>query len=272
MFKKLAVFLALAGFAACASVNPDTYKSIGHQYNRDDGWFMDSSNNFHLIANGSTVGNFNAAGTTLTLANGGTIANDTNNEIQLAEGSEDISFGFGTANEATVTTDTGVTRVDFESIGVRTTTPLFLTDVIRFCGQGANGTTAQYMGPVPFDDTEADLAYGGAGCDGLDSSTEATADAPWAPGYDFKVIGMMCSVDDGGTDDVYTFQMRDDTADVTGVTCNVTLDGSGFDSCTVVLEAPVTVAAASAIAVKAVAATDDDCSACDQECKVFITY
>jgi len=271
MFKKLAVFLALAGFAACASVNPDTYKSIGHQYNRDDGWFMDSSNNFHLIANGSTVGNFNAAGTTLTLANGGTIANDTNNEIQLAEGSEDISFGFGTANEATVTTDTGVTRVDFEAIGVRTTTPLFMVDMIRFCATGANGATTSYMGPVLLDDTEADLAFGGAGCDALDSTTEATADAPWHAAWDYKVIGMSCVVDDGGTDDTYTFQMRDDTADVTGVTCSVTLDGSGFNTCTVVLDAPVAVAAGSAIAVSS-AGTDDDCSACDQECKAFITY
>lgn len=152
------------------------------------------------------------------------------------------------------------------------TTPVMLLDSIRFCGQGANGTTAQFMGPQVQADMDTDLTYGGAGCDAKDSSTEATADAVWAAGYGFKVTAMMCSVDDGGTDDVYTFQMRDDTADVTGATCSVTLDGSGFDVCTVKLTTPVVIAAGSAIAVEAVAATDDDCSACDQECKVFGTY
>jgi hypothetical protein len=142
---------------------------------------------------------------------------------------------------------------------------------IRFCGQGSNGATANYVGPQVEADMDTDLTYGSAGCDGKDSTTEATADLVYSPGFDFKPVAIMCSVDDGGTDDDLVFQLRDDTADVSNVTCTITLDGSGFDVCTATDPTPETVAAASAIAVK-ITATDDDCSGCDVECRVYYTY
>lgn len=144
-------------------------------------------------------------------------------------------------------------------------------DVIRFCGQGSNAATANYIGPNVPADMDTDLSYGSTGCDGKDSTTEATADLIWSPGADFDVVAMMCSIDEGITGD-HVFQLRDDTTDVTGVTCTITSDATGFDKCVVRLEDPPTVAAGSTIAVEVVGDAGDNCSACDVECKVFVTY
>lgn len=216
-----------------------------------------------------------AVGTTLKLANDQVIVSDTADEIELGNGTEDISFGFGTSNEATVTTDTGVTRVDFEDIGVKTSLPLMMVRSAYFCGNGANATTAVYMPPVQVS-TAADMTtyeYGAAGCDGLDNTTETSGD-DYLEGNGAlaaKVVGMACAISAAGTDDTYTFQLRDDAADVTGVTCDVTLDGA-IQQCSVLLDAPVTVAAGSLWAVESAADTDDDVSSADVECVVFYTY
>ena len=50
---------------------------------------------------------------TITLANDETILNDTNNEIQFGNGTEDISFGFGTGDTLTLTSDTSVATIAF---------------------------------------------------------------------------------------------------------------------------------------------------------------
>lgn len=220
-----------------------------------------------------TVTTTTTLNSTVTLENDEVIKNDTNNEIEFGNGTEDISLGFGTSNECTVTTDSGVTRVDFGSIGVKTDTPLTILDSQHFCGQGANGATSSYIGPVLKSAAadETTYVFGAAGCDGLDSTTEATADNPLNRAGAINVVGMACTITDGGTDDAYAFQLRDDTADVTGVTCSITLDGSGTDVCSVILDAPVAVAHGSAMAVKQTG-TDDDCSGCDTECYVYFTY
>lgn len=213
-----------------------------------------------------------AVGTTVTLANDQTIVSDTNEEIQFGD-TEDTSLGFGTANEVTVTTDTGVTRWDFEAIGVRTTVPLFETRVVYFCGNGANATAAVYMPPVQ-NTIAADMTtydFGEAGCDGLDSTTETSGDGLLNGNATraAQIIGMSCGISAAGTDDTYTFTLRDDTADVTGVTCNVTLDGA-IQTCQIVLDAPVAVAAGSLWAVKSVASDNDDVSSADVECHVYL--
>jgi hypothetical protein len=61
-----------------------------------------------------------AVGTTLTLANDQTIVSDTDNEIQIGDNSEDIAFGFGTGNTVEITSDTGVTKVDFTTLNLET--------------------------------------------------------------------------------------------------------------------------------------------------------
>jgi len=155
--------------------------------------------------------------------------------------------------------------------GVDIAVPALALGVIRFCGtMGATATTSHFFGPVLLDDTEADLAFGGAGCDGLDNSTETTADAPWHASFAFTPVAMACTTN-GGVDDVLTFQLRDDAADVTGMTCNVTLTGSAI-TCAVRDPTPVAVAANSALCIDAVADTDDNLSAVDAECLVYITF
>jgi hypothetical protein len=142
-----------------------------------------------------------------------------------------------------------------------------------FCGQGANGTTATYIGPAPHtvaaDTTTYD--FGEAGCDGLDSTTETTADRPLQFGSEFKATAMRCWHSAGGTNDIYTFQARDDAGDITGLVCSTMLDTTA-KGCSVVLTTPVTVSAGSAVAIKEVASVDDDMSAADTECILFYTF
>jgi len=215
-----------------------------------------------------------AVGTTVKLANDQTIVSDTDEEIQFGD-TEDTSLGFGTSNEVTVTSDTGVTRWDFGDIGVKTGTPLFMVSSVRFCGNAANATTAVYMPPVQLS-TASDMTtyeFGAAGCDGLDNTTETSGDdlLDGAGGLDVSVHGMKCGISAAGTDDTYTFQLRDDAADVTGVTCSVVLDGSA-QQCEVLLDEPVVVAAGSLWAVQSAADTDDDVSSADVECQVFYSF
>ena len=56
-----------------------------------------------------------------------------------------------------------------------------------------------------------------------------------------------------------------------GITCDVTMDGANAQQCVVRLPAPETVAAGSLIDVSMVA-TDDNLSAIDAECRVFVTF
>lgn len=145
-------------------------------------------------------------------------------------------------------------------------------DVIRFCGNGPNATTTVYVGPVVEADFGTNMTYGEAGCDAKDNTTEATADAPWHPAFAFQPVAMVC-VTGCGTDDTMTLQLRDDTANVTGMTCNITLTGSAAQ-CQVRDSTPATVAANSAVAISVVNDTDDDCSGAgnDVECRVYIDY
>lgn len=230
--KRFTGLCALLLLVACAQSDQDTYKDPNPTYNRTDAIQYDSSYNAHWIVNGATVANMSSAGAL-------------------------------TSTAVTTTTAT-------------ITNPMTLLGQAYFCGQGANGTTATYIPPVVWSlaDDMTTYVYGAAGCDGLDNTTETSGDGVilGGAGSALKIVGMACAVDDGGTDDVYTFQLRDDAADVTGATCSVTLDGSGFDTCSVRLAAPVTAAAGSLMAIEQAAATDDDCSACDTECTVFYTY
>jgi hypothetical protein len=56
----------------------------------------------------------------LTLQNDATILNDADNEIQIGDGSEDISFGFGTSDTLTMTTDTSVGTVAWGDLDAHT--------------------------------------------------------------------------------------------------------------------------------------------------------
>jgi len=205
----------------------------------------------------------------------GAITFDAGDETMVLFDNDSTALDIGAAGNTSMlrfdTTDSNEGVIVGGYINMQTNPLAAMLGEIRFCGQASNGATTNYVGPQVEDDMDTDLTYGGAGCDGKDNTTEANADEVYSPGFDFKPVAMMCSVDDGGTDDTLTFQLRDDTADVTGMTCGIVLDGSGFDHCTVQDGTPATVAAASAIAIS-IAATDDDCSGCDVECRVYFAY
>lgn len=198
-------------------------------------------------------------------------------EIRHASLTGDYYFWNGSAWVVLIGSGTGtstITNVLSITGGASIQEPGIVIDTLRFCGTGgATATTAHYIGPVLLDDTEADLAFGGAGCDGLDSATETTADNPIDAAFDYKPMGMVCATTGGAAlDDVVTFQLREDASDVTGLTCSVTLSGTTPQTCSVLYPAGETVAANSALAVEVTAATDDDVSAVDFECKVTRTF
>ena len=158
--------------------------------------------------------------------------------------------------------------------------PTFAThlETIRFCGNGSATGIADYIGPVLLDDTEADLAFGGAGCDALNSATEATADAPWHAAFAFKPVAMVCvglCTGAAAANDAITYQLRDDAADVTGMACTASAwtGDQNPQQCTVRDSTPLTVAAGSTVAIKTIG-TDDACADAgdDFECLVYVTF
>lgn len=141
---------------------------------------------------------------------------------------------------------------------------------LRFCGNGPNATTTDFLGPVLESDYGTDMSPGGAGCAAKDSTTETTADAPIDGYYAMKPVAMVCSTA-CGTNDTMTVQLRSGAASVTGMTCDITLTGSAAQ-CTIRDASPATIAAGATMAVSAVNSTDDNCSAGFVDCRVWVTY
>ncbi len=157
--------------------------------------------------------------------------------------------------------------------------------VIRFCGNGISGATPAYMGPVLESDIinatageqdPVDTTFGSAFCDGLESTTEATADRVWKTSFSFVPTGMVCTgrcTGASAANDAIIYQLRDDTADVSNVACTagVFTGDDTVKQCVVQYTGASTVAAGSAIAVR-MTGTDDDCNDAgdDFECWVFI--
>lgn len=251
---------------------------------------MEFTNNLITLASGTgAVYAFTDALTLnggATLSSGATITQSANNVVTFTENSENFEATFAsnlvTFDSTTAATFAFTPAVAFAAtstygasgkIDTVTNSALVLSynDVIRFCGlaggAGAAGATT-YIGPKP----TADL-YGSAGCDALTNDTEATADNVVSP-LDFKAFGLRCGISAGGTDDTVTFQARDDAADITGLTCDVVLDGAAIKNCSVALTTPVAVAKGSALAVKiseTASGGADDLDALDVECELFVT-
>lgn len=195
-----------------------------------------------------------------------------------AEGTVEADGNLNIAGTGTITGASTLTGAVTASTSL--TTPIAATALatIRFCGNGSATGIADYMGPVLLDDTEADLAFGGAGCDALNSATEATADASWHAGFAFVPVAMTCvGMCTGATtaNDAIAYQLRDDAASVTGVACTApawTADAQA-KQCSVRIATAATVAANSAIAVRTTG-TDDACADAgdDFECLLFVTF
>lgn len=215
------------------------------------------------------VAAFNLGVLPLSWTNGGTINNDTNGAITIGEAGEDLITAF-TSNAVTVSSSTGVSTVTYSGIGV--TAPVIGTALkeIRFCGNGPNGSTATYLGPVLESTYGADMSYAGAGCAALDNTTEGTADAPYDAIVAYKPVALMCATT-CGTSDTMTVQLRSAVGDVTGITCAITLTGSPAQ-CVVRTAAPPTIAAGATMAVKVVNSGTDNCTAGHMECRLYVTY
>jgi hypothetical protein len=137
---------------------------------------------------------------------------------------------------------------------------------IILCGDLENAAT-NYLGPATeaFYNGGADYSPNSTACDALDSTTEATADAPIMTNTTFKIAGMFCHNDDAATGNI-VYTMRSAAADVTPtVTCTV---ATGESDCWAQTATSTDIAAGATIAVKAVPAADE--SSNDGWCKVLI--
>lgn len=147
---------------------------------------------------------------------------------------------------------------------------------IRFCGNLSDGATSVFTSFVNTRWT-TNYEFSGTGCDGEDSTTETDADEVYHAALAFKPVAMVCvAICTGASaaDDLFTFQLRDDTEDVAGMTCGAQLAGDATPAqCTVRDATPATVAAGSTIAMEA-SGVDDDCNDTgdDFECHVYFTF
>ena len=74
---------------------------------------------------------------------------------------------------------------------------------------------------------------------------------------------------DGGTDDALVFTFMDDTV-ATTITCTMTLDGAGTNTCDVAISNVISVAVGSEVTVRLVA-TDDDLSAAGNDAYCIVS-
>lgn len=133
-----------------------------------------------------------------------------------------------------------------------------------FCGDLVNNTTT-YLGP-PAQGGANEMA--GTACSAADSTTEATADnAPYGSTFAPTLLGMHCRATSAGSNGV-VFQLRQATANVTGVTCTIP---TGATSCDWWMSsAPFKQLDAGAVlAVRAI--TTEDLSSADAWCELFWT-
>lgn len=140
---------------------------------------------------------------------------------------------------------------------------------VRLCGQNVNASTV-YLGPdlAGFWGRALTSLQGAAGCDALESTTEATADAPLNASYPaFYVTGFRCSDSSDAAADV-VFTLRSAAADTSPVvSCTIAGTGTGQD-CFAVISNPPLVASGATIAVKVVGT--EDLSAQDASCDITI--
>lgn len=137
---------------------------------------------------------------------------------------------------------------------------------VVLCGDSVSASTT-YWGPAT-DSWEyggADYSISSTACDALDSTTEATADAPIMTNVAFKVMGMYCKVTSSGSNGV-TMTLRSAAANTTpAISCTI---ATGDTDCFAAVSSTTDIAAGATIAVKQV--TTEDLSAADGWCKVFV--
>lgn len=187
--------------------------------------------------------------------------------------------GFRVGGGTTITgasgTGTAAVVLPVNSVGVGTEVSGFM-EPVTFCGQLPNATTG-YIGPalLSFNGTAGDLIMGGTICDGLDSGTEATADAPIST-LAVKALGMRCKQSiASGASETTVYTLRTATADVvttdggaTTLTCSI--NGATDTECRTVAGTTTNIAAGATLAIKVVASAN--LSAQDARCLVLVSF
>lgn len=172
-------------------------------------------------------------------------------------------------------TGTAALNLPTNSVGLGTEISGFGT-VVRFCGDLANAT-ASYLGPglLGLNGTPTDYIIAGTACNALDSTTEATADAPLST-LALKVLGMHCkqSAAPGASQtNVYTFRTAAADAVTTdggaaAITC--TISGATATECRSVSGSTVNIVAGDPVAVKSLPSYD--ASTQDAACNVLVSW
>ncbi len=202
-----------------------------------------------IINNGAmTVG---AAATTdsLALESAGTITLEATGAITVGDASATaITLGTDGVGDAEVV-------LPENSIGPDEIAGL-LTMNVTLCGELAENATT-FFGPhitdhwLDANDSVTDSSIGGTLCDGLDNTTEGSADAPLPGLLGYKVLGMYCKFDGTlASAETLVFSVRSATADLTAdVTCSI---AEAETSCISVTGSTTDIASGATIAVEAV--------------------
>lgn len=210
--------------------------------------------------------NQGGTGTTL-LTDGGILLGSGTGAVTAAAvlASGEILIGDGTTDPTARSLSGDATM---SATGVVTST--LLNDVITLCGQNVSSSTI-YGGPAAaaFLGGGAERVIGGTICNALDSTTEATADAPIHADFPaFKVFGFWCYITTDPSNDV-VLTMRSAAANLTpSLTCTIAGSGSA-KHCSTTTSTTTDVAAGATIAMKVV--TTEDLSAQDFWCKAYIS-
>lgn len=195
---------------------------------------------------------------------------DFRNGLKL-KGSTTITGVAGTGNAAVV--------LPTNSVGLGAEISGF-AQIVTYCGQLVDGSSSPatvYLGPglAGLAGTPTDYVLGGTACDALDSTTEATADAPIST-LAVKVAGMRCkqsAASGAGKTTTYTYRTAEADAvttdgSATALTCSIA--GASATECRVVAGTTTNIAAGATTAIKAV--TDANLSAQDGGCVALVSW
>lgn len=178
-----------------------------------------------------------------------------------------IRLGGGTTITGTTGTGDAAVVLPGSSIGPSELTGL--SQQLIFCGDDAGTTTTNYLGPAlnsSYDGTHTSSVIGGTYCKTLDSTTEATADAPVST-LAVKVLGMRCvSTATQAASESITFTLRSAVADTSPVVSCVI--GEAATQCRTNVSASI--AAGATMAVKVVPSGNN--SAADAWCATTIVW
>jgi hypothetical protein len=190
-----------------------------------------------------------------------------------------IKLGGGTTITGASGTGTAAVVLPVNSVGLGTEVSGF-AEPVTFCGQLVDGSVSAatvYLGPstAQLNGTPTDLVAGGTVCDTLDSTTEATADAPLST-LAVKIVGMRCKQSTAsGAGKTTTYTLRSAEADAvttdggaTALSCAIA--GATATECRVLGGSTSNIAAGATVAVKAL--TDANLSAGDGWCRVLVAW